>query len=387
MEGIGNATLGLLSDDRTALLACRPLMPPAEQLLPYLQRADRARRYSNHGELVLEFERRLASLLRVERDRVVSASSGTAALVGAILGTAGRARPERPLALCPSYTFVATASALEQCGYTPYLLDVDADTWQLDPVGLARHPMIERAGLVVPVAVYGRPIDQAPWCALSEQSGVAVVIDGATSIEALARSAAWHAGRIPVALSFHATKAFSTGEGGAVIGGDAASTEQIFRALNFGFLGNRESLTASINGKMSEYHAAVGLVQCDSWAARRAAFAGVADRYRSAFGAAGLGARFRGAPDIASNYALFQFDDAATRLSAQRLLEHDHIESRLWYGPGLHRQPYYAALPGDRLPVTDALAACLLGLPMAQDLRTGDVERVVSCVARAMAGD
>src|SRR5215475_7865920 len=103
----------------------RPQLPRADDLLPYLRAIDASRFYSNNGPLVTALERRLAEHFRLPAGGVVCIGSGTAAIVGAVLASAGRARAERPFALLPAFTFVATASAVEQCGYRPYLADVD----------------------------------------------------------------------------------------------------------------------------------------------------------------------------------------------------------------------------------------------------------------------
>lgn len=373
----GQPDIWVEPDEPEQLPACRPLLPSAEQLLPYLQRIDRARRYSNHGPLVFELERRLAQHFGVAPSSVVTATSGTAALVGAILGSAGRAAPERPLALCPSYTFVATAHALEQCGYQPYFVDVEESSWQIDPQALASHPMLDRVGVVVPVAVYGRPISQRPWMAFSEATGIPVVIDGATSFERLGEHPDY-VGPVPVALSFHATKAFSTGEGGAVIVEPAPLAQRCLRALNFGFLDSRESQSAAINGKMSEYQAAIGLAALDQWPATRASFAAVALRYRCAVEPWAALGEFFAAPQVASNYALWKLSCPEQVRPLQIALGERGMESRLWYGRGLHRQPYFASRPRDPMPVTERLAPALLGVPMAPDLSQAAVTRVVS---------
>jgi dTDP-4-amino-4,6-dideoxygalactose transaminase len=136
-------------------------LPRAARLLPYLETIDANRWYTNRGELVNVLEARLGDLLGAGTAKVISAASGTAAIEAAILTTAGRATPQRPLALLPAYTFVATASAVERCGYVPYLLDVEPETWALAAGRLRGHPLIERVGVVVPVAPYGRSIAQA----------------------------------------------------------------------------------------------------------------------------------------------------------------------------------------------------------------------------------
>src|SRR5690606_31347229 len=122
-----------------------------------------------------------------------------------------------PYAICPAYTFIGTATAVQQCGYEPYISDVSYDTWTLDPDSLMDHPMLERVGLVVPVAAFGRPVDVAAWSRFHERTSIPVVIDAAAAIEALADRRMRQEGGVVVALSFHATKAFGCGEGGCVV--------------------------------------------------------------------------------------------------------------------------------------------------------------------------
>lgn len=363
------------------IIAYRPLLPDAARLAPYLRRIDATRIYSNHGPLVAELEQRLSERLGLGPQQLVCAASGTAALVAGILATAGRATQERPYALCPSYTFVGTASALQQCGYTPWLVDVDPQTWQIEPGALRAHPMLQRCGVVVPVAAYGRAVPLAGWERFQQVTGVAVVVDGAASIEALLDDSAGNLGHIPVALSFHATKAFATGEGGALVTHDAELSRAAFQTMNFGFMMTRESRRPSINGKMSEHHAAVGLASLDQWGQHHGRLAAVAGGYRAAFEARGLGAVLHTYPHTASNYALLRAADAD---ACQRLigaLAEAAVESRLWYGLGLHAQPAFAALARDELAVTGRLAPCLLGLPVAPDLAPAAIERIADIAA------
>lgn len=359
----------------------RPLLPSAERILPYLRRIDATRLYSNHGPLSAELECRLAETLRLPPGGLVSASSGTAALVGAILAAAGRASPERPLAVIPAFTFAATAAAVEQCGYRPYLADVDRESWMLDPARLEGHPKSGQFGLVVPVAPFGRPVPQEPWRSFRAATGVPVVIDGAASFAGLAERPDRFLGAVPVAISFHATKAFATGEGGAVATDDVDLAQRSMQALNFGVSGARDCRMASTNGKMSEYHAAVGLAELDFWPAKLAAFEAVAQRYRQRAAAAGLADRCCFMPDIAPNYALFRCRDAAEAERVVHSLREGGIDFRLWYGRGLQHQTYYASLPRDALSVTDGIAPCLLGLPMAPDLGAATIGRVVGRLA------
>lgn len=363
----------------------RPQLPSADRLLPYLRQIDATRYYSNGGRLVQQLEARLAAQLGRPQGSVVTAASGTEALIGAVFASAGRATPERPLAVMPAYTFVATAVAAEHCGYQPYLADIDAETWLLDAEPLRYHPERDRIGLVMPVAPFGRPVPQAPWNRFSQETGIPVVIDGAASFEGVGSDPARYLGTTPVALSFHATKSFATAEGGAVVSADLAFCQRTGQALNFGFWGTRDSATASTNGKMSEYHAAIGLAELDGWDGKQAAFRRVAETYDRLASGMKLAHRFVLAPEIAGCYVVFRCASPAEACKVQDTLEEQHIDYRLWYGLGMHRQSYFRALSRDDLATTDRIAPLALGLPVAPDLSEEAIARVTAALSRAVA--
>jgi dTDP-4-amino-4,6-dideoxygalactose transaminase len=362
----------------------RPQLPNVDRLLPYLRQIDTTRFYSNHGRLVQELERQLSEHLKLPVGCVVSAASGTAALIGAVLASAGRARPERPVAILPAFTFVATAVAAEQCGYQPYLADVDPESWMLDPQQLAEHSQLHRIGLVIPVAPFGRSVPQEPWNAFRQGTGIPVVIDGAASFEGIADHPDRCISSIPVTLSFHATKSFATAEGGAVISMNQELCERAAQALNFGFCGTRDSASASINGKMSEYHAAIGLAELDGWSKKRAALRAMSKIYEKLAAMAGLGGRLVLLPNVAGCYVLFRCLSVEEAQRVRAKLEHYGIEYRLWYGLGVHRQTYFAGVPRDNLATTDHIAPLVLGLPAAPDFTEVTVARVIAALADAV---
>jgi dTDP-4-amino-4,6-dideoxygalactose transaminase len=323
----------------------------------------------------------LSRLLGSDAPIAATAGSGTAALIGAILAHAGRASAARRLCLCPGYTFIATAAAVEQCGYQLHFVDVDETTWSPHPDNLIAHPSLPEVGLVVPVAPYGRPVPQDAWRRFQERTGIPVVIDGAAALESLADEPQAYVGPIPVALSFHATKVFGTGEGGAVVTTDHHLLMRSIQAMNFGFRGSRRAETAGINGKMSEYHAAVGLAELDGWTEKRVAYARVSALQRDAVSRHGLGARVIITPVIASCYVLYEAAGVAEAQAVTAALNEAGAEHRFWYGAGLHREPYFADAQRDPLPGVEGLAPRLIGLPTAPDLTPGEIERIVAAVA------
>jgi dTDP-4-amino-4,6-dideoxygalactose transaminase len=369
---------------RASIPVYRPRLPDADRLLPYLRRIDDARIYTNWGPLAAELETRLARHFGVPDHAVVSAASGTSALVGAILASAGRATAERPLALLPAFTFVATAIAAEQCGYRPHLVDVEPGDWAVRLDRLATHPLLDKVGLAIVVAPFGRTVAQDACVEFRERTGIPAVIDGGASFEGVSDAPAHALGPVPTAFSFHATKSFSTGEGGAVVTTDERLSAAVVRALNFGFHASRNSEAPSTNGKMSEYQAAIGLAELDGWRDKRQALLHAAQRYRDAFDDVDLRRSLVTAPDIASCYALFEAATGVVSSRLQRELVDSQIDCRLWYGNGVHDQHYFRFVSRDGLAVTEDLLPRLVGLPMAPDMTDEAIARTADVVASAL---
>ena len=359
----------------------RPLLPSAEDLLPYLRRIDQNRIYSNWGPLVTELSERLSGFFSVSSERIVTASSGTAALVGGILATAGRATGDRSIAITQAMTFVGTFSAIEQCGYTAHIMDVDRERWSLVPDAVRDLPDLNKVGVVVPVAPYGRPIETRPWERFASETGIPVVIDAAACFDTLGMSPKNFIGTIPIALSFHATKVFSTGEGGCVICPDGGVAERVLGALNFGFSRDRNSRGPSINGKMNEYNAAIGLCSLDRWNATENALREVFEFYTDAF--AGVPhCRLILWPRISGAYAILFCEELSPHYVTAEL-EFSDIDYRFWYGRGLQSQEYVKRQLGEsRLPVSEYLCSRLIGLPIALDWRPGEKDTLRSLASQ-----
>jgi dTDP-4-amino-4,6-dideoxygalactose transaminase len=358
----------------------RPRLPRAGQLLPYLERIDATRCYSNYGPLHEALKDRLEATLGFPPKSLALAGSGTAALVGAILGAAGRANERKPLAAMPGFTFIATGHAAELCGYRPLLVDVDRDDWVLTPSHILESPVLNRVGLVILVAPFGHLPGLEAWWDFQERTGIPVVVDAAASFEMVEARGRESLSSIPLALSFHATKSFAMAEGGAIVSGDASLIQRSMQALNFGCYGSRLSETPAMNGKLSEYHAAVGLAELDAWSDKHATLQAVASTYRRAFSERGLGQQLITAPDICSSYVLFRAADQGEAERVEQSLTGHKVGFRYWYGRGLHRQPYFEKFSNGEFPVTEELGATLIGLPAAPDLSGSDIDRIADAV-------
>jgi len=347
----------------------RPKLPATERLMDYLRRIDHSRFYSNYGPLVCGLEERLAAHYRLSSANVTTVANATQGLTLALA-----AQGVKPGTLCamPAWTFVASAHAAVNAGLVPYFLDVDAETWALDPAAVAEE--IARApgpiGAVMPIVPFGRPIDGTRWDAFRGNTGLPVVIDAAAGFDSLVP------GPTPAVVSLHATKVLGTGEGGFVISTDAALVRRIRMASNFGIDANRRSIVAATNAKMSEYHAAVGHAGLDEWSEARREWMAVAGAYRTSVGASNL-VRFQngfGEAWVSSTCVLQMPDDAARRV--EQALAEAGIETRRWWGMGTHAQPIMTQFPRTPLPVTETLAHTTLAMPFHRDLAIDQIGEI-----------
>jgi dTDP-4-amino-4,6-dideoxygalactose transaminase len=347
----------------------RPKLPAAERLVEYLRRIDRSRFYSNFGPLVCALEERLAEHYRVSVGNVTTVANATQGLTLALAAQGVKAG-----ALCamPAWTFVASAHAAVNAGLVPYFLDVDAETWALDPAAVAEE--IARApapvGAVMPVAPFGRPIDGTRWDSFRANTGLPVVIDAAAGFDSLVP------GRTPAVVSLHATKVLGTGEGGFVISTDPALVRRVRIASNFGIDPNRQAIVPATNAKMSEYHAAVGHAALDEWGDTRREWMAVASAYRNAISGSnhiclqnGFGVSW-----ISSTCVLRVENGAALRI--EQKLADAGVETRRWWGKGAHAHPATARFPRTALPATEALAEATLAVPFHRDLSSREIGRI-----------
>lgn len=232
----------------------RPLLPTADKIMPYLERIDKRRFYSNWGDLNSEYERRLSQLFNCH---VVTCSSATAGLTAALMAALPFDYKTRAMVGMPSWTFCATASAIFSAGFRPLMCDVDSD----DIISTSSAGGCQAFVVVAPL---GKPANG--WDVFAEHYKTPVVIDAASGFDSYKNV---KIGNAPVVISTHCTKVFGTGEGGFVLSKDKDSIDKIRRITNQGMMADKSISELGINAKLSEYHAAVGLAELDGWEEKR----------------------------------------------------------------------------------------------------------------------
>jgi dTDP-4-amino-4,6-dideoxygalactose transaminase len=359
-----------------------PRMPLADTLIPYLRQIDQNRWYTNFGPLNTEFERRLlqdtAPLLGP--DNISTVANCTVGLELAL-----QAFDLRPGArvLLPAITFVATATAIIRCGLVPVFADIDAKSWVLTP-DIARATADQLAvDAVMPVSTFGYAHDTDEWDEFSRRTGLPVVIDAAGAY------GNQRPGKIvDVVYSFHATKSFGAAEGGAVISGDARRIARIRQLANFGIDTSTGLLAGhGTNGKMSEYHCAIGLASFDEWAETQRTRRDLHTRYLAAL-ARHVGEVVLQAKDPAGVYPLMPvaLPSGIDVQAVRSQLAEAGIETRRWYAPGLDSHPALQQYPAGDLRVSNDMGSRILGLPFFIGLSDDQIARICTTLADVIRG-
>jgi dTDP-4-amino-4,6-dideoxygalactose transaminase len=355
----------------------RPLLPPAEAILPYLKEIDANRWYSNFGPLSFRFEERLAALFGVPSSCLMTVSNGTSAL--SVLLQALNVQ-SGTVCVMPSWTFAATAAAAIEVGMTPHFVDVNEQSWILEPDALKQQlPLIPgKVGAVMVVSTFGTPVPVAAWDAFTAETGIPVIIDGAAAFDTLLQVPEAKLGNTPVMVSLHATKSIGIGEGGFVICNNKPMLHKARQLCNFGFSPSREIVLPGVNCKLSEYSAAVGLAALDDWPNKRARWEALTHWYLDAFERATCSAV---SPWLNRHWISSVCNVRVPISSIENLVEqlsYSGIEARRWWIRACHQQPAFRQHPRFALPVTEKLVDSVIALPFSVDMTEAEVNYVVN---------
>ena len=360
----------------------RPNIGDKQAFLAYVDEIFERRWLSNDGPLLQQFEARVAEHLGVRH--CVAMCNGTIALEIAIRATGLQGE-----VIVPSYTFVATAHALQWQGITPVFADIDAATHALDAAAV-RRMITPRTTGIIGVHLWGRAAPVEALQEVADEHGLKLLYDSAHAFSCT------HGGKMIgnfgdcEVLSFHATKFFNSFEGGAVVTNDDALADRVRLMRNFGFSGLDQVSHPGTNGKMIEIAAAMGLVNLDAIDRVIGANRANHEAYRAAL--AGIpGLRLVGYdPRERNNYqyviAEVGPDCPVSRDALVDALRAEHIMARRYFWPGCHRmEPYRSLFPhaGLVLPVTEQVAASVIVLPTGETMDAGRIE-VVAQVLRTM---
>jgi dTDP-4-amino-4,6-dideoxygalactose transaminase len=358
----------------------RPLLPPLEEFIPYLEKIWESKWLANGGPFHQELESTLAEYLGVEH--LALFANGTIALITALqsLRVAGEV-------ITTPYSFVATAHSLLWNSITPVFVDIDPGTCNINPEKI-EQAITSHTTAIMPVHCYGTPCDVERIQQIADTYDLKVIYDAAHAfgVKYKGESLLKH-GDLSM-LSFHATKVFNTFEGGALICPDAKTKQRIDYLKNFGHSGEVTVVAPGINGKMNEVQAAFGMLQLrhvDEAIRRRRA---IDILYRELLlNVQGI-SLLKEQSDTIRNYSYFPiFVNTSYPISRDALnqkLRDNNIYGRRYFYPLITEFPMYQGLPSanlKNLPIATDIASRVLCLPIYPNLSDEQIAEIVNVIA------
>jgi dTDP-4-amino-4,6-dideoxygalactose transaminase len=360
----------------------QPCLPPLEEFIPYLKQIWDNKWLTNNGPLHQQLEKELADYLGVKYISLFS--NGTLALISALqaLNITGEV-------ITTPFSFVATTHSLWWNKITPVFVDIEPEYLNLDPAKI-EAAITPRTTAIMPVHVYGNPCKVDEIQRIADKHGLKVIYDAAHAFGVKKNGVSvLNYGDLSV-LSFHATKVFSTIEGGAIICHTEAMKHHIDNLKNFGFRGETVVEEPGINAKLNEVQAAYGLLQLkyiDEFIARRKE---ISQLYQSLLKDVS-GIRFL--PDmenVTHGYSYFPIliDEKNYGISRDALyekLKENNIFARRYFYPLISSfEPYnqLASATHENLPVAAKAAEEVLCLPIYVELKKVDVDRICSIIKK-----
>ncbi|MDO5647479.1 DegT/DnrJ/EryC1/StrS aminotransferase family protein [Paracoccus sp. (in: a-proteobacteria)] len=348
----------------------QPIVPDPVRLAALMGESLAAGWLTNGGPLHQRLERAIAP--RLGGGSIGLVSSGTMALMVALrLGDL----PPGAEIITPAISFAATAQAIAWCGFRPVFADVDPDTLTLCP-DAARAAITPRTAAILPVHFLGHPCDLDGLAAVARDAGLWLAYDAAHAFGLTVQGRAISEWGDASAFSFHATKLFHTGEGGAVVLPPPGQTQRIARLRNFG-LSNGRMAGPGINAKLPESAAAMGLAVLPELDAEIAARGRLRAAYDAALPGMGQHRARAGVSDSLLYYALrlppARRASAVAALADARILARDTFP--LLCGPGTCF-PDAPIITARTEPTAPTVAPQVMALPFHGGVTDTDVARI-----------
>lgn len=362
----------------------RPNIGNRERLLERINKILDTRWLTNDGPYVDELEQRIADFIGV--NHCIAMCNATVALEIMIraVGLTGEV-------IIPSFTFIATAHALQWQEITPVFCDIDPQTHTIDPARVEQMITPRTTG-IMGVHLWGRPCNVDALTEIAERRNLKLLFDAAPALGCSYKGQMiGNFGQAEV-FSFHATKFFNTFEGGAVLTNDDELASKIRLMRNFGFSGYDQVIYIGTNGKMSEISAAMGLTSWESMDEFIEVNRRNYKRYQ---------AELKDIPGICLlkyeeteknnyQYIVLEIDEdlaGVNRNELLRILWTENVMARKYFYPGCHRmEPYISYYPhaGLMLPVTEELSEQVLSLPTGTAVNPEDIGKICGLIRIAV---
>ena len=349
-------------------------LPPLDEYVRYLEKIWATHWLTNHGPLVQELEAKLADYLDVPYIHYVS--NGTIAIQIAL-----RALEIKGEVITTPFSYVATTNAIlwEHC--RPVFVDIDPQTFCMDPQKI-EAAITENTQAILAVHVYGYAADVNTIERLGKKYNLKVIYDAAHAFGCkLNGFSLLNYGDLST-LSFHATKLFHTVEGGAIIAHTPQMADTINKIKSFGHLGD-EYYTLGVNGKNSEFHAAMGLCMLPRVPASIQMRRMICETYDAELRDMGI-VLFSAPEHFDYNYSYYPvvFRDEAQLLAVKQVLNSHQINPRRYFFPSLNTLPFLKT--HQACTVSEDISSRVLCLPLYDSLEQGSVLQISALIKKVL---
>ena len=370
---------------RSIIPVCEPTLDGNE--LKYVQQAVETNWISSAGGFIRDFEARFAEECGAKYG--IACANGTVALHLA-LATLGLEPGDE--VIIPAFTMIATINAVTYCGATPVLVDNELDFWQMDVEDVARK-ITPRTKAIIPVHIYGHPVDMDALNELACRHGITVIEDAAEAHGAEYKGRRTGGLGAAAAFSFYGNKILTTGEGGMITTNDQDIARLAWNLRDHAFSSERHfwHKFVGFNYRMTNLQAAVGLAQVERLnelvAARRRNAAHYTSLLRDISGIT-TPPEAPWAKNVFWMYGIMVERDSfgMNRDQLRSVLADNGIETRTFFIP-MHCQPvYWNTFKGQRFPVAERLCRDGFYLPSSSSLTINEIERVAAAISDAQKG-
>jgi dTDP-4-amino-4,6-dideoxygalactose transaminase len=335
---------------------------------------------SNNGLFVQEFEQRISDKLGVKH--CIAMCNGTVALEIAI-----RALDLTGEVIIPSFTFIATAHALQWQEVTPVFCDIDPQTHCLNPLRV-EGMITPRTSGIIGVHLWGQPCNVEVLTEIAKKHSLKLLFDASHAFGcSLNGQMIGNFGQAEV-FSFHPTKFLNSFEGGAIVTNDDELASKIRLMKNFGFAGYDNVIYIGTNGKMSEVSAAMGLTSLESIdkfiTVNYHNYKTYEKELENLKGVRLL--LYKNIEQCNYQYIVLEIDSSIAGISRDNLLKilwEENILARRYFYPGCHRmEPYRSYFPhaGLLLPETEKLSQCVLILPTGTAVSSDCIKQICQII-------
>ena len=351
----------------------KPFLPPVGEFKKYVDDIWQRQWLTNMGPLASELEMKLKKHLGIKH--LLFVTNGTVALQMAI-----KALDLKGEIITTPFSFVATTSSIVWEGCTPVFVDIDCDSLNIDATKI-EEAITENTSAILATHVYGNPCDVVAIDKIAKKHNLKVIYDGAHAFGVQVKGISiFEYGDIST-CSLHATKLYHSGEGGFVVTNDAELLKKIAHIRNFGISGFDSFSTLGLNGKNSEMHAALGLVNLNYIAAIHNKRKQLTEHYDERLKNLKAQKPLWHA-DANLNYAYYPIviENEALLLKIKAGLDKSEIFTRRYFYPSLASALPY--LEPKILPITEDISKRVLCLPLYYDLTPEEVDLICRLMLR-----